>query len=401
MAHISKFAYSINGLNPSVLNVTSNNNSNIISCALKRADGVIVVCVFNTSSHISENIDIVIDGKYINYEIKPESVVTFVTNTNSCSSYVSHSISHVDIIEKSNNTFNYIVESDIVPSETTKVFVSFYDKISNNISPIDYEYKDGKYSFTYEITSDFYYIHIIDGDKKAVMPVTKPQMIPSIKIEGTTKVITYNFINGTSWSSFCDQNGKSVYKSKNQVFDVNATLVKESINMLGVDSTIDCNPNSDEPYYYVVISSKNGKVRFVSVPLITIEEVYSNIVLKLILIDNKPHLQVNGIFLKDDSVKLKLSFVDNKHGILYELTSQKINGNKDESYEALLDISDVLNISSSKEVWYDIKLESSYGASYELNINTVNMDNTILCDDIIYEFKEWNKTIKLSYCYND
>jgi O-glycosyl hydrolase len=78
MAHVSKFAYPINGVEAKALRVESSNDAMIIACALYRADGAIVVTVCNISDVLSENVDIVIGGKSITYNVQPQSIVTFV-----------------------------------------------------------------------------------------------------------------------------------------------------------------------------------------------------------------------------------------------------------------------------------------------------------------------------------
>ena len=78
MAHISKFAYKVNGQDPKALRVESSNDTMIIACALYRADGKIIVAVCNISDVLSENVDIVIGDKCVTYNVLPQSIVTFV-----------------------------------------------------------------------------------------------------------------------------------------------------------------------------------------------------------------------------------------------------------------------------------------------------------------------------------
>jgi len=78
MAHVSKFAYAVDGTWAKALRVESSNDTQIMACALYRADGAIVVCVTNVSDVLSEDVDIVINGKCVTYKVQPQSVVTFV-----------------------------------------------------------------------------------------------------------------------------------------------------------------------------------------------------------------------------------------------------------------------------------------------------------------------------------
>lgn len=52
--------------------------SDLCVAAYYRADGAIVVVVCNTSETNSAPIDIVIGGKFISYDMVPQSMATFV-----------------------------------------------------------------------------------------------------------------------------------------------------------------------------------------------------------------------------------------------------------------------------------------------------------------------------------
>lgn len=78
MAQISKFAYAIDGEYPVALDVTSSNDSQILACALYRADGAIVVSAVNISDQLSETVYLVIDGQCVSFNLMPQSVVTFI-----------------------------------------------------------------------------------------------------------------------------------------------------------------------------------------------------------------------------------------------------------------------------------------------------------------------------------
>lgn len=78
MAHVSKFAYAVNGGYAKALRVESSNDTQILGCALLRADGAIVVTVVNISDRISENVDVVINGRSVTCGLAPQSVVTLV-----------------------------------------------------------------------------------------------------------------------------------------------------------------------------------------------------------------------------------------------------------------------------------------------------------------------------------
>lgn len=403
MAHVGKFAYPINGEYPTVLGVESSNDTQIIACALKRADGVIVVCAVNVSDAYPETVHIAIGGKNVSFELQPQSIVTFVVNEDEQATYTSQGISHVDISQKASDKYEYVVTSDIAPSATSKVYVTRYDKVTSDMTPVEYTQQDGKYVFTTEVKYDSYFIHIVDGARSAVLPLTRPQMAPALSStdEGSA-VLTYNFVNGTSWSSFCDPTGKSVYKSSKTTFDDSATLVERNVNIFGVDSSTDITPSDDEPYYYVVLSAKNGIVTYVSAPIMTVERAYSDIAVSLKMVEGKPYLQVDGKYVIDGDVAIELYSADTKLGKVLEIIGDSKSGKAGESFSATLDISQVVSGTSGAGIWYDIKLRSSSGSLYEISDSTANMAQTLLYDNTVtFEFKEWYHILKLNYEYYD
>lgn len=406
MAHVGKFAYPIDGKYPTVLSAESSNDSQILACALKRADDVIVVCAVNVSDQLSENVHVAINGKNVTVELQPQSIVTFVMNPDgtaaSDTSYTSQGISHVDINQQTADTFKYVVTSDIAPSSTARVYVSRYDKVSSDMTPVEYENIDGKYVFTTEVKYNSYFIHIVDGAKSAVLPLTRPQMAPALSAtESGQAVLTYNFVNGTSWSSFCDPTGKSVYKSSKLIYDDSATLVERNVNIFGVDSTTDITPSDSEPYYYVVLSAKNGIVTYVSAPIMTVERAYSDIAVSLKTVDGTPYLQVDGKYVADGDVAIELYSADTKLGKVLEIVGKSQSGKAGESFSVTLDISQVISGTSGAGIWYDIKLKSSSGSLYEISDSTADLSETILYKKVTFEFKEWNHILKLNYQYYD
>lgn len=78
MAHVSKFAYPINGVYPKTLMTESSNETQVFACALMRADGAIIISAVNTSDQIRETVHIVLGGKKVSIELQPQSVVTIV-----------------------------------------------------------------------------------------------------------------------------------------------------------------------------------------------------------------------------------------------------------------------------------------------------------------------------------
>lgn len=315
--------------------------------------------------------------------------------------YTAYEITKADIVQKTADSFHFTLESDIEPSENAKVYITRYDKITDDTASVSYEAIDGKYSFVATVDYASYFIHIVDGDKIATLPMTRPQMAPTLNASKGSAVVTYNFVNGTSWSSFCDPTGKSIYKSASTEFDENAVLVAKNINIFQVDSTTDNSYSADMPYYYVVLSAKNGIVTYVSAPLMTIENAYSDLSVSMDTAGTSPILKVTGRFVIDGDVALELYSADSKLGKVIEIVGDKAIGNAGEGFEITLDMSKVVNGTTGAGIWYDIKLASESGSLYELSSADADMSETLKSQNVTFEFKEWNSILKLNYQYYD
>lgn len=314
--------------------------------------------------------------------------------------YTAYEISKVDITQKGAESFHFLVTSDIAP-ETAKVYITRYDKLTDNDQAITYTNEDGKFSFDAQVSYDSYFIKIVDGDKTATLPMTRPQMAPALSTVDQNNVLTYNFVNGTSWSSFCDPTGKSVYKSSKPVFDDSAELVAKNVNIFGVDSTTDISASAEKPYYYVVLSAKNGIVTYVSAPIMTVENAYSDLSAEMVEVDGAKMLKIAGTFVVDGDVALELYSADTKLGRVTEIIGDRVAGKAGEKFEVMLDMTRVVNGVSGAGIWYDIKLTASSGSLYELPNSVADMGQTMKNGNVTFEFKEWNEILKLNYQYYD
>lgn len=315
--------------------------------------------------------------------------------------YTAYEITKVDIIQNTANNFHYEIACDILPSDTAKVYITRYDRIGDSDEALAYTAKDGKYSFNADVSYSSYFIHVVDGEMIATLPMTRPQMAPTLTSSAGSNIVTYNFVNGTSWSSFCDPTGKSVYKSSSTQFDENAELVAKKIAIFGVDSTTDVNASEDKPYYYVVLSAKNGIVTYVSAPLMTIEHAYSDLNVSMSDESGVPTLKVSGKFVIDGDVALEFYSADTKLGKVLEIVGNRVTGAAGEPFEVTLDMSKVVNGTTGAGIWYDIKLASASGSLYELSESNADMFETLKSKNITFEFKAWNSILKLNYQYYD
>lgn len=313
--------------------------------------------------------------------------------------YTAYEISKVDIIQTNRTTCNYVVTCDIAPSETAKVYLTRYDKIAQTDVAIDYTAKDGKFIFDSNINYASYFIHVVDGEKTAILPMTRPQMTPSLTVNEGNNVLSYHFVNGTSWSSFCDPTGKSVYKSANATFDDTAEVVATNISISGVDTTTDTNPSDDKPYYYVVLSAKNGIVTYVSTPIVLLEKAFSNITTTLTTVNDVACLQISGKSNFGGNVAVELYSADTRLGKVVEIVGDEVSSANDGTFTANLDVSKVIS-ENGANIWYDIKLSSSFGL-FDVFKESANMTDTITSNFATFEFKEYDHLLKLNYVFTN
>lgn len=316
--------------------------------------------------------------------------------------YTAYDITNVQITQKAEYTLEHIVECDIAPSDTAKVYVTRYNKIPQDATPIEYAVEDGKYVFTQEIKYATYYLYVIDGNKTAVLPLTRPQMAPTVtEVDEYTNVISFKFANGTSWSSFCDPTGKAVYRSSKPAFDTDATLVEQKMGIL-VESSTDVSVSADEPYYYVVLSAKNGIVKYISAPFMALDKAYSDINVSLKEKEGKPYLQVDGKFVIDGEVAVELYSADEKLGKVFAVKGYSKSGQAGEDFS--VDIAAMQIISENAAgIWYDIKLVSGMGAQFELSKSVADLTQVIDLEEemIKFSFKEYYGVLKLNYDETD
>lgn len=313
--------------------------------------------------------------------------------------YTAYDVSKVDITQKGAFNYDYLISSDIAPSATAKVYLTRYEKIASTDAPIEYEAKDGKYSFNADMSYDNYFIHVVDGEKTAILPMTRPQMAPTLVRHTNDAVLTYNFANGTSWSSFCDPTGKSVYRSDKAAFDASATLVATNVAIWNADTTTDNNPDKNAPYYYVVLSAKNGIVTYVSAPVTTLAKTYTDLKVSFDTVDDNNVLKISGKYVIDGEVGVVIYSADEKLGKVTTIRGTTASGAAGENFVTTIGLDDIYAITGSEGagIWFDIKLASGTGALYEISSSRADMGDTIRSGKTEYGFKEWNSILKLNY----
>lgn len=313
--------------------------------------------------------------------------------------YTAYEITKVNITQTGRTACNYTVTCDIAPSNSAKVYITHYDKITSDDAAVDYTATNGNYVFDADVSFASYYIHVVDGEKTAVLPMTRPQMTPTLTANGTSNVLNYNFVKGTSWSSFCDPTGKSVYKSSKDTFDEStATLVAKNVAIAYADSTTDIAANDDMPYYYVVLSAKNGIVTYVTTPIICVEKAFSGMKASFEIVNGVASLKISGTSLLGGTLAVELYSADTTLGKVVEVLGDEVNIVAGHPFAASIDVSKILNGEVGAGIWYDVKIASSFG-QFDVFTESADMMQEILSQGAKFEFKEWNGLLKVNYGY--
>lgn len=316
--------------------------------------------------------------------------------------YQAYEITNVYVEQKSTSTYDYKVTSTITPSQTAKVYITRYEAIPKDAQAVAYTNDNGAFVFTANVGYDRYYIQIVDGDKLAVLSMNRPQMTPTLQTQSdggaSTKIITYNFINGTSWSSFCDPTGKAVYRSGKTRYDSDAVVVAKNVQLAGVDSTTDTQPDDGEPYYFVVLTAKNGIVTYVSAPIMDANKAFSDLAVSLENKNGKPMLVATGRFIVGGDVSLQVYSADSRLGKIYNVKGESVTGEASEQFSTEIDLSDIV-IDAGAGVWFDVKLVTGTGANYDLPDAAADMAQTLKNGKTTFEFKEYDHVLKINYAF--
>ena len=270
MAHISKFLYDVDGVGCYAIDANTINKEFVV-LAYSRNDGAIVVAVLNTIPNKASEVDIVVDGKKISYNMQPQSLVTFVLNSKSQNEYSTYHFSNVEMRETDNNQYQLTLGVDCGMDEvsvylTDRDFVSQFDLAKEVEKTVDQNVATFTFTSELEVGRE-YFLWVVGKDKEICLPISVPNMNPYFKINpnGTT-VLYFGFANRTSHLSFCDRKGKAIYMSDKDILDESATPIAEGLILSAVGYSILGGLDSNKSYF-VVLTAKNGLLTFISRPI--------------------------------------------------------------------------------------------------------------------------------------
>ncbi|MFA9397583.1 MAG: hypothetical protein ACERKV_04865, partial [Clostridiaceae bacterium] len=244
-------------------------------------------------------------------------VVVFIITSNTKSNVVvskfeATSIKHLEIIQKSAKKYDLsITLPEDINSNSSDFELNLtrndnFDK--NNAIKLNYEKTNNVYNITnIEMESGDYYLWITEDGKQSASSITIPKMNPKIWMNGKIPNIEFEIDGETSWSSFIDPEGKSIYRSSKNIFDETATLIEENMDIIESSFT-DSNPTDDEPYYYIQLVGKNGICKYISSPLFY-HATQGNIKASFEVENDIPYLYLSGdiyAISKDEERSMKL-----------------------------------------------------------------------------------------------
>ncbi|MFA5235774.1 MAG: glycoside hydrolase family 30 protein [Bacilli bacterium] len=393
-AHLSQFAYPIEGKKPQRIDAYSDNEAKIKSVAFKRHDGTFVFVLANNDATTYEDVDVVFEGQVATYRVQPESLVTLLAVPGRLYTEPNQSLTyeHVDITQKARGRYqmDVTVASDVSP-------LSFFMTVTDKFDPtktLEITNHAGRdYTFGLEADPGDYYLWMASGEKSGMLPLTLPSFSPTLEVEGTTAVIAFNLDVTTSWSSFCDPYGKAVYRSHKPTFDAEAEQVNvtstgkvDPIYIL-TESYTDDDYDEGKPYYYLVMDGKNGLMRFVSHPLLSDERLFAVTAVTLGLESGNPLMRLEGVLTGLTPAESFRLVIKDSFGERHQAANQADDG---------LEFAFDPRLLEKTGVWYDINIENiESGVLYDIAYENVIKNNLTYLDQRI-NFQEWAGSAKLN-----
>ncbi len=310
--------------------------------------------------------------------------------------YYAYTFSDVRMIQKGINGYDFSFDVDTV-EENVKVYLTERDHIRESDVPIEATRtvagEKTHFAFSASVQLSQGYFLWVKGEKEAVLPITAPSMFPSISIVSGVPQYDFSFTPGVSWSCFCDPAGRAIYVSDKDSFDDSATCIMSKGAI--TEQTFILNNYDESKYYYSVVTAKNGLLTIVSSPVMSSENIVSQIssVSASIAIDGgKPILHVNAT-LNDGEIAssraqyLELLVKNDTGDEIYSCAS--VFDESDNSVEMTFDCSLLL----IEGKWYDLAF--AYKGTLALNIpdlfdgNAVGSSGTVKIGEYVYSLPVW------------
>jgi len=393
--HISKFNQPIAGKKSMLVDSLSDNEAKIKCAAYQRGDGSYAFILANNDSTTYEDVDVVMNERVITYRLQPESVVTLVAplleNHETYNEGIE--IQDIRIVQKTIEQYDLYVSLDKAYSEL-EFRIGASDNRDESIEYSSINEATTKYKISLEGVSNDFYLWVISEAKTAFLPLSIPKMQPNINVEENIATINFGLDIETSWSSFCDPYGKAIYRSSTPSFDESAELVNQT-NTGVVDpiyileeTYVDTSYDEEKPYYFLVMTGKNGLSTFVSYPLVDGEQLFSAAHLTLNNVSGVPTLKVTATITGHVAPSNLTLLIKEVGGESFEIES---------AISSALDYTFDCSSLSKSGVWYDIVIkDKTTSVLYEINAEAMERNNITIADRR-YGFKEWGNVAKIAF----
>ena len=270
MAHISKFLYDVDGVGCYAINATTNSNEFVV-LAFSRNDGATVIALLNINKTKVKSVDVVIEGKKISYDVQPQSLVTFVVSKEAQSAHSTYHFSNVEMQQGKNDQYQFTFGVDC-GTDDVLVYLTERDYFSEFDVAIEAEKTVAQNVATFSFATELeaggeYFLWVVGKEKEICLPITVPKMNPYFRLnQAGAGAIYFGFANKTSHISFCDRNGKAIYKSDKDFFDSSATPIAQGVMLSAVGYNVPVGLEQNK-YYFIVLTAKNGLLTFISQPI--------------------------------------------------------------------------------------------------------------------------------------
>ena len=109
---------------------------------------------------------------------------------------------------------------------------------------------------------------VVGADKEIRLPLCVPNINPYLNENDNGGADLYfQFADKISHIDFCDRRGRSIYVSDLPIFDDSATPVAEGLRESASGYRIHAYQFNKDNYYFVVLTAKNGLLKFISLPV--------------------------------------------------------------------------------------------------------------------------------------
>jgi glucosylceramidase len=398
MAHVSKYAYQIDGVKPIRLDSYVDNEAKINAVSYKQADGTIVVIAINQDATTYEDFTIVLDNKMITYQIPSQSAATFIcySKTRNHTQINTIEFTSIDVVQIDQTHFNFSVSLSELTSDCKFYFSSSLTYQESDL--VNSIYTNGKYEFSIVGSPGYYGLFVTSNSKSGVIYLTLPYMSPTARTqEDGTVLISFEFNTSVNWASFCDPYGKSIYRSSKDYFDdeaeqVNVTITNEIDPIyITITNYIDTAPDDNKPYYFIKLTALNGVETIISRPLVSPEHLLGDKRASLLVDNDTPIMHIEADVLSGFTSSLFTLVVKDITG---EIFYQENNSIVEDIAMFDFDCSKLTHLGT----WYDIEIElTSSGNRFEISSSGIDLANSITSQGKTFKFESWQDILKINY----